>query len=219
MRNAIELPWSEFKTQCLDAGWQFMYFQRGDTYFIYANQNSFFILCKIVMDDGADHVEFETMYQPGASSNIRSNVSTQFERQDIVLKLAHCDGQADGNGDLELTLKVPGTFGVDYRYAAGGYAITDSYSWTDKISKVEIIDVDNVLGQGANYIAKRYHDSEVDSANQGWPFWKSHGSEGECEIEPMGWYGHLPAELYLRVTLKVAPNANVKCLIWWGKEE
>ena len=146
-------------------------------------------------------------------------VMSRFERDDIVLKLACIAGQADANGDLALQIKVPGTPGTDYRYAAGGYATIDAYTWGDKLKAVEIVDVDDIMGFGAGTVLKTYHDAEAPEANQGWYFWQAHGTQGEVEIEPMGWYGQIPAGLYLRCTFKVAPLKNIQCAIWWGKVE
>ena len=154
-----------------------------------------------------------------ADGNILFPVVSRFERSDIVLKLARAAGQADANGDLSLSIVVPGDAGAITRYAAGGYAYTDSYTWEDALKKVEMIDVDNIFGYGANAVLKEYHDSEVAADNQGWFFEKHHGNEGQVEIEPMGWYGELRGGLSLKLTFKVAANAKVKCLIWWGKIE
>lgn len=143
----------------------------------------------------------------------------RFERSDIVLKLAKISGQANNSGDLVLSMVVPGTVGEVTRYVAGGYAYTDNYSWDDALTKVEVVDVENIFGYGANAVLKEYHDSEVDSANQGWFFEKGYGQEGCIDIEPMGWYGEMRGGLTLKLTFKVSANAKIKCIIWWGKKE
>ena len=151
--------------------------------------------------------------------NILSATVGRFERSDIVLKLAKHSGQADSNGDLALDIVIPGEAGAITRYAAGGYAYVDNYAWDDAITKVEVIDVDDIFGYGANTVLKEYHDSEVDESNRGWYFEKSYGSEGNVDIEPMGWYGELRGGLTLRITFKVSANAKIKIIIWWGKKE
>lgn len=220
MKHDIELPWAEFKAQVLDVGsWKWMHFDVSGHYMIFAKQNQFTVFCKLFKDSGADQTDFETNYAPNSVDIIIDKTESRFERDDIVLKLSRVAGQADANGDLALSIKVPGTPGSDSRYAAGGYAFTDAYAWTDKVSKVEVIDEDNITGYGAGAVLKEYHDAEAPEANQGWPFWKMHGAEGECEIEPMGWYGNLPSGLYLKITMKLAANANAKVALWWGKVE
>lgn len=220
MKYDIELPWAEFRDQVLgQPGWTLNYFDLSNHYWLYAVKNSFIAFCKIHQDSGADQTEFEADYKPAENPLIVNATQGRFERDDIVLKLACTSGQADASGDLALSILVPGTPGSEYRYAAGGYAFSDNYGWSDKIKKVEIVDEDNLLGLGAGTVVKVYHDSDADEANQGWFFWKTHGSEGECEIEPMGWYGQIPSGLYLRVTFKLQANANCKTNIWWGRTE
>lgn len=220
MRHDIELPWAEFKDQVLDTGkWKWVFFDIADHYMIFAKQNSFTVLCKIHKDSGSDQTDFETNYQANAVTELVDATQSRFERDDIVLKLAQVAVTADGSGDAALQIKVPGTPGSEQRYAAGGYAFVETYDWADKISKVEVVDVDNLMGYGAGAVLKVYHDSDADEENQGWPFWKTNGTEGECEIEPMGWYGIIPSGLYLRITCKVQPDVRVKAAIWWGRVE
>lgn len=217
----IELSWENFKTQVLDTNvWQWTYFEVNDEYHIYAKQNGFVILCKInKTNDPTNSTEFEDDYMSLVSFQIIDKVQSRFEMDEIVLKLAKINGQADSNGDLALELVIPGTFGVTERYIQGGYAYTDSYQFTDAVTKIEVLDYQNYMNYGANTVLKIYHDSEVDTANQGWYFEKHFGNEGVVEIEPMGWYGQFLGDLKLKITFKVAANANVKCLIWWGKKE
>lgn len=217
----IELSWENFKAQILDGGnWPWLYFEVNGEYHIYAKQNGFTVLCKInKLNDPTNTSDFEDNYKANANSQIIDRVQSRFEVDEIVLKLARMNGTADSNGDLSLELIVPGTFGVTERYIQGGYAYTDNYQFTDAVTKIEVIDYQNYLGYGANTVIKTYHDAEVDTANQGWFFEKHFGSEGIVEIEPMGWYGQFLGDLKLKITFKVAANANVKCLIWWGKTE
>jgi len=217
----IELAWAEFKDQVLDTGmWKWTYFTVGDEYKIHAKQNSFSVLCKInKSNDPTDAEDFETNYMANANSQFVDRVESRFELDEIVLKLARINGTADASGDLALDLVVPGTFGAVERYVQGGYAYTDSYQFLDKITKVEVLDYQNYMGYGANTVLKTYHDADVDEANQGWFFEKHFGNEGVVEIEPIGWYGQFYGDLKLRITFKVAANANVKCILWWGKKE
>lgn len=216
----IELAWPEFRDQVLDiVGWNWKYFESNNEYKIFAKQNGFIVECRINKDSGADQAEFESDYKPNASAEFIDRTQTQFERDDIVLKLAKASGQANASGDLTIDLVVPGNAGEVTRYAAGGYLYTDNYSWDDSIDRVEIVDVNNIFGYGANTVLKTYHDHEVDEENRGWFFEKSHGSEGVVEIEPMGWYGALRGGLVLRLVIKIQANAKAKALIWWGTVE
>lgn len=216
----IELPWAEFKEQVLDTGfWTWIYFDVNSHYKIYAKQNDFNIVCNLYQDAGANVVDFETNYKDNAATEIISRTQGRFERDDIVLKLARCAGTADLSGDLVISLVVPGDAGEITRYTAGGYAYVETYAWTDALTKVEVVDVDNVFGLGAGTVLKTYHDTEVDTVNQGWFFERSYGAEGNVDLEPMGWYGEFRGGLTLRLTFKVTPLKRVKCLLWWGKIE
>lgn len=148
-----------------------------------------------------------------------SETRNRFEREDIVLKLAKTNGQADANGDLVIDMAIPGIPGEITRYAAGGYAYTENYSWLDCLVKCEVVDADNIFGYGAGAVLKNYHDQDVAEENQGWYFEKSYGNEGNLDIEPMGWYGAFRGGLVLRLTFKVQANSRVKTIIWWGTVE
>jgi len=156
-------------------------------------------------------------------------VTTQYELNNKVLKLFKCVGAYDAVTNLcVLEIKVPETFnGVDPlnsngRYVAGGYAFADGYKFGDCLTKIEIVDIDNVLGQGANTVLKTYTDDDADAANSGWYFWAALNGEGEIEIDPIGGYGFIPSGIYLRLTCQRAsgsPANNVAVNIWWGKIE
>lgn len=221
MRADLELSWSDFKTQVLDkSSWSWIYFEVNFEYHIYAKQNNFSVLCKINFDnDPTSKSDFEDNYKDNSSTMLVDQVRSRFEVDEIVLKLAKINGTADANGDLSLELIVPGSITNTERFISGGYAYTDNYSFLNSITKIEVIDYQNYLGYGANTVIKTYHDSDVGEENQGWFFEKHFGSEGVVEIEPMGWYGKFNGDLKLKLTFKVQANANVKCIIWWGKAE
>ncbi len=214
----IKLNWSEFKVLIDKAHIRARYIEFPDAYEIYGSDQGLVFDCRVV-DGEDDFTEFENSYKTAIDEQLVGSVTTATEVDYLVLKMAKMKGQADANGDLSLSMMVPGSIANVERYAAGGYAFTDNYAWDDAITKVEIIDKDGVTGYPAGTILKTYHDDDVPTVNQGWYFWKSHGTEGECEIEPIGWYGQLNGELELKVTFKVAANAKVKANIWWGKKE
>jgi hypothetical protein len=219
--HTTELPWAEFKAQCLDAGWQYIYFDINNHYNIYAKNSEFTVLCKIHKDDNADQIDFENAYKDAATTDLKSGVQTQFERDDIVLKLCRGEAAFDGSGDAEISFPVPGTPGSgDGRYVAGGYAFTDVFGFGDYVSQVNIVDVDNILGMGAHTVLQTYHDTDIDSSQAGWYFWPNAQVGGEVELDPIGYYGFIPSGLYLEVYFKrKAGNTatTVYCDVWWGK--
>ena len=75
-------------------------------------------------------------------------ITTQFERTDIVLKMAKIKIPmvTAGSGSVgTFKLQVPGTFGTDDgRYLAGGYAMLDTYDVDDELT-VWVEDTDRII--------------------------------------------------------------------------
>lgn len=72
------------------------------------------------------------------------------------------------------------------------------------VTKAEVVDVNNILGFGADTVVKSYHDDEADAANQGWYIgvdqYDASGNASFIEVKPLGGYAFLPAGLALRIT-------------------
>lgn len=199
MRETLELPWTAFKSQVLDTGeWQWIYFDYENTYRIFAKLNDFTVLCQIYKDSGDDQADFETNYQPQAQKTFVSHAQTRFEREDIRLQMCRAEASVV-SGEAEVSIKLPGEVGIDPVFIGGGYAFTDAHQFGDKVKKVQLVDVDNILGFGAHTIVASYHDDRVDEANQGWYLWPAPQAGGEVEVDPMGYYGEAVAGLYLEL--------------------
>lgn len=220
MRYDIELSWNDLKSQVLSSDkWRWIYFDVNNHYRIFAKQNDFTVTCNIFKDDGSDQSDFEANYKDLVNSNFENIVSTQFERTDIVLKLAR-EKSSFSSGSAEISILVPGVVNSgDCRYVAGGYAFTDIFTFGDTVTKIQVVDVDNILGYGAHTVIKTYHDADIGTANSGWYMWPSPQVGGEVEIDPLGYYGMIPAGLYLEIYFEAAAATNVYCDIWWGKSE
>lgn len=215
----IDLAYSDFKSQVQNRSLSPRCIEVSDRYYITATDGVFELHSDMMKDD-ADVSDFETNLLPICNRSISTDVVTRYEVDFLTLKLAKMTGQADANGDLVLSLEVPGTLGTVSRYIAGGYASTSNYAFGDAVTGVEVCDDANGTYSGyANATLRTYHDDEVAAANAGWYFWKSHGTEGEVEMEPVGYYGELYAGMVLKVTFKVQANAYINALIWWGKKE
>jgi hypothetical protein len=131
--------------------------------------------------------------------NVANSITTQFERNDLDLKMA-CAKIDTVNGEGKISIKIPGTHGsAEGRYIGGGDLFFDEAHAGDKVCKIAVVDVDDLLGYGANTELKTYTDSDVAVEEQGWyvPV-----KRGFLEIEPMGFYGFIPAGMYLEITLK-----------------
>lgn len=218
----LELPWDEFKTQVIaNTYFKWTYFDINNHYYIIAKQNDLSVECKIYKDGGAEQVDFDANLKDSAHTNLIGNVQTQFEREDITLKIAKQVATFDVNGEAEISMLVPGVVGSgDVRYISGGFAFTDSFTFGDAMTSVAVVDVDNILGYGAHTVIKTYHDDEMAEGAHGWYMWPAPQAGGEIEIEPMGFYGALPAGLYIEIYFKLAPGSTatkVWCDIAWGK--
>lgn len=212
------ITWPQMKSLLDKKAVRARYVESTDDIEIISADQSLQFVCSIIKGTDEES-EFTLGYQADIDSHVVGQVVTASELDYIVLKMARQQAQADANGDATISMRVPGSFANVERYAAGGYAITDSYTWDDAITRVEIVDTDGVTGAPSGTVLKSYHDEDVPEENRGWYFWKSHGNEGECEIEPIGWYGQLRGELDLRITFKLAPLAKIKADLWWGKKE
>lgn len=148
------------------------------------------------------------------------------------------------------SVKIPGTPGSsDGRYIAGGYAISADYD-ADDWCDVWVEDKDRMIAwqmalasnpsatapvadsvvQANGYptypVVKSYVDTELSVANQGWYFWPlaNNGqatASGECEVEPLGGYGFIPAGLYICCSYNRLTKTSGSCRInlEWGKLE
>jgi hypothetical protein len=208
-----DLPWYEFKAIIDARPFNIQYIEKADYYFIKAIDGIFIIGCGIKKDNGTAQQEFEADYKPTANQALKSAVKTQFERDDIRLHIAKAEASFDQTGEAEVSLKLPGTPGQDVIFMAGGWAITDNYTFGDTVTKIAIVDVDNIMGYGAETVVATYNHEGVDEANKGWFMWPGQhnslgGNFGELEIESLGFYGEIPAGLYLELYFKLAPNGT-----------
>lgn len=224
----MEISWSEFKTIIDAKDISIQYVTVGDNYVLKAIDGGYEALCLIPSDpEHADTIDFETNYKSNGNKHTSHLVTTQLELNDKVLKLASAVADFSSN-EAVLEICVPGTFtGVDPatcdgRYIAGGYGWTNNYEFGDRISKVEVVDIDDIFEYGAGTVIKCYHDEYVDASNMGWRLWAALNGEGEVEIDPIGGYGFIPSGLYVRITfVKTATSTASKAAvnIWWGRRE
>jgi hypothetical protein len=133
--------------------------------------------------------------------NIPKVVQTQFERDDLILKIAKAKADVDVDGLAVVEIKIPGVMADDgCRWIDGGKAFFDVGHAGDCVTEIAIVDKDDVLGYGANTVLKTYHDEECDAINQGWYIYPTR----PLEIETLGYYGKIPSELYLIIKAKKA---------------
>lgn len=176
------------------------YVDLGERYWVVAIDGYFKLECFLdknptITDDLDD---FETNYKPSGNTSPKSEVVTQFEKPERVLKMASGEGEVNEEGIAVVSFKVPGVLANgEGRYVQAGTAWFDVHHKGDKIEKVEVIDVDNVLGYGENLILITYHDDEINSDNMGWYL-----PETTIKVDTLGAYGFIKSELYLKITAK-----------------
>ena len=182
----------------------------------------------------ADGIDFETNYLPLAVIAPRQ-VSTQSERVDIDLKMARC-GVDIVNGTGTIYVQAP-----TLRYAGGGYLKLDTYDIDDHVL-LSIEDKDRLIAAAMGGLTdeqviasgafpqyptvKSYTDEEQPEECRGWyfdpkPLGGSAPAMGECQIDPIGFYGELPAGMWVKCVI-VRPNVQIgkaRCDLFWGKSE
>jgi len=160
--------------------------------------------------------------------NVPKNVVTALEKNDKDLKMATIRVATDpATGIAVVQIKSPGTPGVagEGRYIMGAEAFFKSAHPEDRITKSEVVDVDDILGYGAGTVLKSYHDDEAPEENQGWFIGvDQYGPDGQngsfVEVKPLGGYAFLPAGLWLRITAVKDPASKTSAFfanLLWGK--
>lgn len=213
----IELSWSDFKTQIVDSQiWNLVYFDIVDHYHIYGKQNDFTVLCKIYKDSGADQTDFEAI-KSSIDNKILNNVRTREEREDIRNSICRIECAFDQNDIAEASLVIP----AGGLYIAGGEAFTDVFYAGDACTEIKVVDVDNLLGLGAETTIATYHNTSVPTANQGWYFLPNHCNTGLISERSLGFYGFIPEGFYLELYFKKKPASTATTVYinyWMGEQ-
>lgn len=136
-----------------------------------------------------------------------------------ILRMAKFKQATNGSGVAQIDIKVPGTYSnSDGRYIEGGQAFFEVPNFDDWV-ECYIVDIDNILGYGANTVIGSYTDTELPSGNEGWYFSKVEGQIKVLALAGMGW---IPAELYLRIIAHKDPtnlSDTLRVNLNWGVRE
>lgn len=221
----MQLEWPDFKQVLDQRSMSLQSVVVGDNLWLSAFDNYFKIECLIrgLVGD-AYYDDYAANYAASANQKMKSSVVTEFELEDKVLRLASAEGTFDSSGDCVIEVLVPGTFDPlnPSRLIAEAYIVEDVFGWGDRLTEVNIVDLDNILGAGAGYVVETYHDAEMPSSSQGWRFYPTEQSMGEIEVEPVGGFGRIPGGLYIQAKFKRATgNTATKIIadIWWGAKD
>lgn len=234
----MEVTWDVLKGAVDTRGLSIQWIDINDHYFLKAFDGYFELSCSLHKSgpDSSAVEDFEDNYKSLGNKSPKSEVKTQFERDDLTIKMAKIK-ETIVDGECRVELKVPGILGSgDGRYLAGGYGMLDTYDPDDYII-CTVEDVDRViawqialaqdpesvapvsdatvqaLGTYPNYpIVGSYTEEECGASNEGWYFWPcarggNDAAIGEIELEPLGFYGFIPSGFYLVFTI-IRPNVS-----------
>jgi len=220
----MEVTWSELK-QFLDArSLTCQWVQISNRYWIKGFDGPFSLSCNILLTDppSDDQVDFETNYKDKGNISPISNVRTQFEQVQYLLQMSNISSLNIAPGDLAtVSMKIPGDFNgvtppANGRYIDAGDAWFYPGADGDKVTSIVLIDKDNLLGMGENFILGTYHDNETPEENQGWALHPVFPTE----VSTLGWYGFIPSGIYIDITVKRSSTAsnsgNFYCNLKWG---
>lgn len=147
----INISWSDLKNFATSRQVSMHYIVANGVYNLIAIDGPLEMTAQISMDgsDADNQADFENNYK--ANSNIPilptlTNVTTQYEKQDKVLKLAKGYAAVDATTHAATVyVKVPGTFGSgEGRYMIGGYGIAADYN-PDDYATCSIEDKDRIF--------------------------------------------------------------------------
>lgn len=214
----LYVDWTTIKNFTVTRNLSLQWVICDNTYRLKCFDNFFSMDCSIPMDGNTDQIDFETNFKNKSNKPIKTEVITQFEKEDKILKLF--SGEVDVvNGVATLLLKTPGVPGSGGRYIDWGVAWFNEQHNGDKVYKVEVVDIDNLLGYGAGVILRTYHDEAALEENCGWRIPKT---EGVVEVDALGGYGFLPSGFYLRIIGKKGESQQTGTFyvnLKWGKDE
>lgn len=209
----LKVSWAALKDFAQDRGLSVQWVLVNNMYCLAAIDGAVELTAQIPMTNppSADLTDFEDNFKDAGNQSPVSQVRTQFEQPAYLLQMSHGSALAVAPGAAAtITIKIPGTFAGPNPPAPGRY-IDEGLAWAspgadgDVITDVMVVDLDDVLGMGANTVIGTYFDSEVPAENQGWALHPVF----PVEVDTIGWYGFIPAGLYLIITVQRASTASV----------
>jgi hypothetical protein len=208
----IGTDWATLKAFAQARNLSVQYVQTPDTYYLFAIDGPAELCSQITINNPStgDQLDFETNFMPSGNQSPFSNVQTQFEHTNYLLQMSTVSAKGVQPGQTAVvSVTVPGNFGGPNPPAPGRY-IDEGLAWSypgadgDAVTQIQVVDVNNVTGAGANTVLGTYHDAAVPVANQGWALHPTFPTE----IDTLGWYGFIPAGLVLQITVSRAATAN-----------
>lgn len=215
----INLDWSNFKNFVDSRSVSIQYLELNDSYYLFAFDGLFSVNCFVPTSDSVTILDFENNYKSAANKSLKTEVVTQFEKDDKVLKLFKAKASVGENSLALIEIKVPGDPETEGRFVDSGMVWFDIHNADDQIQLLEIVDIDNLYGYGAGTVLKKWHDDGAEVDNQGWYV---PSTNVPLQVTSLGGYGFIPSGTYIRIKAKKGQNQTSGTLylnIKWGKEE
>lgn len=219
MNTTINTDWSTLKTFIQTNKLNIQYLESVDFYYLVVFDNQFSLSCTIEKTGDSNQIDFENNYKSNSNKSPKSEVVTQFEKDDKVLKLFKTKAIVNESGIATIEAKVPGNPETDGRYVDSGMVWFDGHHADDQIQSVEVVDVDNLYGYGMGFVLRVWHDDDASSENQGWYL---PSTNMPLQVTSLGGYGFIPSGTYLRIVAKKGQSQTSGVLylnLKWGKEE
>lgn len=241
--NSINISYQDFKEHLLsNPGIKCKSISITDQYLIYGFDGPFTLSCVIDKDQGPDQLDFETNLLPLTSKSPVTEVYTQMEKNDKTLRVVYSISTTNSNGEAESCIPIPSSG----RAIAYGDAEFEVRHFGDYIKIIEITDLDRLiawqiaLSQDPGATAP-VSDEVVQSI--GYPQYPclDHYDErslpnplppntkgdvkggmgmtfqyGSTETQPVGGYGNVPGNFYLRIVCQKAEGhteSGQKCQV------
>jgi hypothetical protein len=146
--------WATLKSFVQARGLSIQYITTPDTYYLWAIDGTAEVYSQISIvsptPSGSDQADFETNFMPAGNSSPRGNVVQVLGKDSLVL----CP--------FGVSFNAPASQTTTYSYALtsavylrGGILFASPGTLGDQLT-VQIVDVNNILGAGANYVVATY---------------------------------------------------------------
>jgi len=179
----INMQWSDLKAFAIARSLSIQYVIANGFYYLAAIDGSMEVTAQIPIvsptPSGSDQSDFETNFMPAANSSPRGNVVQVLGKDTLVL----CP--------FGVSFSAPANQSTTYSYALtsavflrGGVLFASPGTLGDQLT-VQIVDVNNILGAGANYVVATYVNGWYVMPNQ------------QNAIEDISVSSEIPAGLYV----------------------
>jgi len=210
----IDVSYSQIKSFISARSLSAQYIELENEYRIVAIDGPFSLGC-VLNKDGSmadDVTDFLTNIAPSANQSPLTQVLTQKEKNDKVLKLAKMSGAVADDGTVTMSIKLPS----GGRYLSSGEGFFDVSTVGDEITSVRVVDTDNVLGYGGGAVIADIGDIDLDAVNQGWYI-----PAGGMSFKSTGVDMFIPEGLYFEIKAKKGGGITAgTCYVnlFWSKK-